>query len=109
MGKLAGWGYLAPTKKLSVSLDSPVHKHTASVVTQVAPDQLKTPIPVSNRFSPLHGIDVCNDINVHDTLNYTDCELSDLEGDLGILELNTENTVNDNSYDEFDKLLLKKK
>ena len=109
LGKLAGWGYLAPTKKLTISSDSPVHKNTASVVTQVALDQLQTPIPVSNRFSPLYAIDVSSDICVHDTLNYTDCELSDLEGDLGILELNTENTVNANNYDDFDKLLLKKK
>ena len=26
LDKLTGWGYLAPTKKLSISLDSPVHK-----------------------------------------------------------------------------------
>ena len=33
LGKLAGWGYLAPTKMLSISSDSPVHKNTARVVT----------------------------------------------------------------------------
>ena len=35
--------------------------------------------------------------------------LSGLEGDLGILQLNPENTVNDKNHDDFDKLLLKKK
>ena len=41
--------------------------------------------------------------------NDCDCEFSDLEGDLGIQELNSENTVNDTNYDDLDKLLLKKK
>ena len=35
--------------------------------------------------------------------------MSNLEGDLGILELNSENTVIDKNYGDFDKLLLKKK
>ena len=109
LGKLAGWEYLAPTKMSSISSDSPVHKNTARVVTQVVPDQLQTPVPVFNRFSPLQGVDVSDDDSVCDTLNYVDCEFSDLEGDLGILQWNPENTVNDKNHDDFDKLLLKKK
>ena len=70
LSKLAGWGYLAPTKKLSINSDSPVYKNTARVVTQVVPDQLQTPVPVYNRFSPLQGVDVSDDDSVCDTLNY---------------------------------------
>ena len=35
--------------------------------------------------------------------------MSDLEVDLGILKSNSENTVNDKNYDDFNKLLLKNK
>ena len=38
-----------------------------------------------------------------------DYEFSDLEGDLGILESNLENCVNVTNYDDFDKLLLKRR
>ena len=41
-------------------------------------------------------------------MNDIDCEFSVLEGDLGILELNSENTVNDKNHGDFNKLLLKK-
>ena len=109
LGKLAGWEYLAPTKNKSISSDSPAHKNTARVVTQVVPDQLQTPVPVFNRFSPLQGVDVSDDDSLSDTLNYVDCEFSDLEDDLGILQLHPENVVNDKNHDDFDKLLLKKK
>ena len=93
MGKLAGWGYLAPTKNLSIISDSPAYKNIAKVNTKVAPDQLQRPVAVSNRFSPLYEVK----------------EFSDLEGDLGILELNSENTVNVANHDDFEKLLLKKR
>ena len=36
-------------------------------------------------------------------------KFSDLEGDLGILELNSEHTVNGSNHDDFEKLLLKKR
>ena len=52
-GKLAGWEYHAPTKKASVSSDSPAYKNTARVSTKVVTDPLKTPVPVFKRFSPL--------------------------------------------------------
>ena len=109
LGMLAGWGYLAPTKKLSISSDSPAHENIARVNTKVAPDQLQRPVAVSNRFSPLHEVEVFNENSVHDTLNDIDCEFSDLEGDLGILELNSKNTVNGTNYDDFEKLLFKKR
>ena len=35
--------------------------------------------------------------------------ISDLEGDLGILELNSENTVNVTNHNDFENLLLKKR
>ena len=109
LGKLAGWEYQVPTKKASVSLDSPAHKNTARVSTKVVPDQLQTPVPVFNRFSPLQEVEVSNETSVNDILNDIQCEFSDLEGDLGILDLNSENTVNDKNHDDFDKLLLKKR
>ena len=52
---------------------------------------------------------VSNETSVHDTLNDIHCEFSDLEGDLGILDLNAGNTVNDKNLDDFDKLLVKKR
>ena len=109
LGNLAGLGYLAPTKKSSISSDSPAQKNITRVNTKVAPDQLQTPVAVFNRFSPLYGVEVFNETSVHDTRNDNDYEFSDLEGDLGILELNSENTVNDTNYDDLDKLLLKKR
>ena len=110
LGKLAGLGYLAPTKKSGISSDSPAQKiNIARVNTKVALDQLQTPVAVFNRFSPLYGAEIFNETSVHDTLNDIDCEFSDLEGDLDILELNSENTVNSTKYDDFDKLLLKKR
>ena len=60
LGKLAGWGYLAPTKNLSISLDSPAYKNIAKVNTKVAPDQLQRPEAVSNRFSPLYEVEDFN-------------------------------------------------
>ena len=42
-------------------------------------------------------------------MNDIDYKFSDHEGDLGILELNSENSVNVANYDDFDKLLLKKR
>ena len=42
-------------------------------------------------------------------MNDIDHEFSDLEGDLGILESNLENCINVTNYDDFDKLLLKKR
>ena len=42
LGKLAGWGYLAPTKKSNISSDSPAHKNIARVNTKAAPDQFMT-------------------------------------------------------------------
>ena len=42
-------------------------------------------------------------------MNDFDGKFADLEGDLGILELNSENTVNDTNHDDFEKLLLKKR
>ena len=109
LGKLAGWEYHASTKKASVSSDSQAHKNTARVSTRVVPDQLQTPVPVFNRFPPLQEVEVSNETSVHDTLNDIHCEFSDIEGDLGILELNSENTVNDKNHDDFDKSLLKKR
>ena len=109
VSKLAGWGYLAPTKKLNISSDIPVHENIARVNTKVAPDQLQRPAAVFNRFSPLYEVEVFNENCVHDTLNDIDCEFSDLEGDLGILESNSENTVNGTNYNDFEKLLLKKR
>ena len=66
-------------------------------------------VAVSNTFSPLYEVEVFNKTSVHDTLNDIDCEFSDLEGDLSILELNSENTVNGTNYDDFENFLLKKK
>ena len=85
LGKLAGWGYLAPTKKSNISSDSPAHKHIARVNTKVAPDQLQRPVALSNRFSQLYEFGDLNETCVYDTLNDIDCKFSDLEGDLGIL------------------------
>ena len=50
-----------------------------------------------------------NETFVYDTLNDFDGKFADLEGDLGILELNSENTVNGTNHDDFEKLLLKKR
>ena len=72
LGKLAGWGYLAPIKKSSISSDSPAHKNTVKVNTKVALDQLQTPVAVFNRFFPLYGVEVFNETSVHDTLNDID-------------------------------------
>ena len=49
-----------------------------------------------------------NGTSVDNTLGDIDYKFADLDGDLGILELNTENSVNIVNHDDFDKLLLKK-
>ena len=109
LGKLAGWGYLAPTKKSNISSDSPAHKNIARVNTKAAPDQLQRPVALFNRFSPLYKVGDLNQTCVYDTLNDFDGKFSDLEGDIRILELNSKNTVNGPNHDDFEKLLLKKR
>ena len=109
LGKLAGWGYLAPTKKSNISSDSPAHKNTDRVNTKAAPDELQTPVALFNRFSPLYEVTDLNETCVSDTLNDFDGTFSYLEGDLGILELNSENVVSGPNHDDFEKLLLKKR
>ena len=108
-GKLAGWGYLAPTKNLNISSDSPAYKSTTKVKANVTPNQFHRPVPVFNRFSPLHEVVDLKESSVNDTLDDIDYKFSDHEGDLGILELSTENSVNIANHDDFDKLLLKKR
>ena len=109
LGKLAGWGYLAPTKKSNISSDSPAHKNTDSVNTKAAPDQLQRPVALFNQFSPLYEVADLNESCVSDTLSDIDGTFSDLRGDLGILELNSENIVPVSNHDDFEKLLLKKR
>ena len=106
LGKVAGWGHFAPTKKLNISSDSPAHKNVAKVNTKVALNHLQTPVAVSNRFEPLDELEFSE---ISETLNDIDYKLSDLEDDLGILDLNSENTANGTNYDNFEKLLLKKR
>ena len=108
LGKLAGWGHFAPTKNLNISSESPAYKNITKVNAKVTPDQLQRPVAVSNRFSPLYEVEYLNETSVNDTLNDIDYKFSDLEGDFGILELNSENSVNVANHDDFDKLLLKK-
>ena len=68
---------------------------------------MQKPVAVSKRFSPLYEVkELGQEINIDDTLNDSDYEFSDLEGDLDILELNSCSCVNITNYDEFDKLLL---
>ena len=93
LGELAGWGYLAPTKKSNISSDSPAHQNTDRVNTKAAPDELQTPVALFNRFSPLYEVADLNEICISDTLNDFDGTFSDIEGNLGILELNSENAV----------------
>ena len=50
-----------------------------------------------------------NGTSVDNTLGDIDYKFADLDGDLGTLELNTENSVNIVNHDDFDKLLLKKR
>ena len=90
-------------------MDSPAHKNISRVNTKVAPDHLQRPVAVYNRFSSLYEVEDFNETSVHGTLNNIDCNFSELEGDLGILQRNSENTVNGGNHDDFDKLLLKKR
>ena len=94
---------------MNISSDSPAYKNTTKVKANVTPDQFQRPVPVSNRFSPLCEVADLNENSVDDTLDDIDYKFSDLEGDLVILELNTENSVNITNHDAFDKLLLKKR
>ena len=105
LGKLAGWGNLAPTKNLNICPDSPAYKNITKVNAKVTPDQLQRPVAVSNRFSPLYEFEDLNETSVDDILNDIDYKFSDLKGDLGILELNSENSVNVANHDDVDKLL----
>ena len=71
---------------------------------------MQEPVAVFDRLSPLYKIGgLSQESTVDDTLNDLDYELSDLEGELGILESNVENCVNVTNYDDFDKLLFKKR
>ena len=76
---------------MNISSDSPAYKNIAKVKAKVTPDQFQRPVPVSNRFSPLYEVEDMNETSVHVTLDDIDYTFSDVEGDLGILELNTEN------------------
>ena len=60
LGKLAGWGYLAPTKNLNISSHRPAYKNIAKVNAKVTPDQLQRPVAVYNRFSPLYEVEDLN-------------------------------------------------
>ena len=104
-----GRSFGKPTKKSNISSDSPAHKNIDRVNTKAAPDELQTPVALFNRFSPLHEVADLNETCVSDTLNDFDGTFFDFEGDLGILELNSENAVSGPNHDDFQKLLLKKR
>ena len=109
LGKLAGWGYLAPTKKSNINSDSPAHKNIARVNTKAAPDQLQRPVALFNRFSPLYEVGNLNETCFMTHLNDFDGKFSDLEGGVGILELNSKNSVNGSNHDDFEKIIVEEK